>query len=249
MYFEEYGDRKNPTIVLMHCAGVVDTFPFLYSLSSKYHLVIPHILGTGNEVHRDFNFSKSKDEVIEIIRSLGKDKVSIIGHSLGANLTFTLVSQNEELFERVIISSPMVNQSPKIIKLLSMYITFMYRLLSSNIMGKVFAKYLKLPEERRNFFLSYWSKVTLKTWQNYFTDGVTFDMCPNFNNVKTPILLVYGTSEPKLITSSVEGMISRKPDCSVKLVKKGNHGHPILRAEEFTKTVVDFLVVRGTKVG
>lgn len=238
MYFDEYGNRSNPTIVLLHCAGVLDTFHFMYHLSSDYHLVVPHILGTGKEVHKNFNFNESVHGIVEIVEKLEKQKVYVIGHSLGANLALALVSNHKELFEKAIISSPMITDSKLVIKAFTIYITVMYPLLKTQWISKSFIKLLKLKGESKEKFIKYWPNVSLKTWQNYFTDGYSLQ---NLDHVKIPILLMRGTKEPKVIKTSVEAIKSKKNDCLVKVIENGNHGHPVLKAENFIVETLNFL--------
>lgn len=39
--YNEYGDSKNPTILLLHGAGAYDTFSGQYGFAEKYHLIVP----------------------------------------------------------------------------------------------------------------------------------------------------------------------------------------------------------------
>ena len=39
IYYDEYGNRDNPTILMLHGAGDLDTFIQQYCFSDKYHLV------------------------------------------------------------------------------------------------------------------------------------------------------------------------------------------------------------------
>ena len=38
LYYDEYGSKENPTIMLLHGAGALDTFCRQYCFSDKYHL-------------------------------------------------------------------------------------------------------------------------------------------------------------------------------------------------------------------
>ena len=48
LYYDEYGNKENPTILLLHGAGALDTFCRQYCFSDKYHLVVPHLAGAGS---------------------------------------------------------------------------------------------------------------------------------------------------------------------------------------------------------
>ena len=47
LHYDEYGSRENPTVLLLHGAGALDTFCSQYCFSDKYHLVVPHLAGAG----------------------------------------------------------------------------------------------------------------------------------------------------------------------------------------------------------
>lgn len=47
IYYDEYGNRNHPTILMLHGAGALDTFSRQYCFSDKYHLVVPHLPGAG----------------------------------------------------------------------------------------------------------------------------------------------------------------------------------------------------------
>ncbi len=240
MHYDEYGNRSQPTIILMQCAGVVDTFSSLYDLSSEFHLVVPHFYGSGKEVNKDFSLEETKSGLLEMIKSLGEESVYIVGHSLGANITLAIVSQHEELFKKAIISSPFFYTSKMEKKLIIMYMRLAIELLKSKMMGRIFTRYLKYEGNRKDFFIDYWAKISKKTWLNYFIDDITLDMCSNFKNVGLPVQFIYGEKEPNGVKNTVLALAKEKSYSSIKCIKKGNHGHPILKPEHLRKTVLEF---------
>lgn len=102
MKVEEYGKSNSKTIVMLHGAHFVHTFGKQYSLSKKFHIVVPHIMGFGDNTDRVFQTDECIKELADYIKSLNK-KVMLIGFSLGAQLAFRLVAEYEELFESAII--------------------------------------------------------------------------------------------------------------------------------------------------
>lgn len=241
MYFEEYGDKNNPTIIFLHCAAIVEIYLRQYSLVERYHIIVPHLYGSGKEVQMDFSFEKNEEAIVDIIKNIGKEKVYIIGHSEGANLTFALVSHNSKLFNKAIISSPMVDKSDKIARMKSVYISAMYRIMKTKWMGKVYVKFLNINDENRiKFFLDYWTKISKKTWQSYYTDRITFEMCPQFKDVTIPILCILGTKEPKIIKQTVEKMKEINCSCNIKYMQGVGHEHPIKKSDELKKIIVDY---------
>ena len=240
MYFDEYGDRNNKTIVLLHCAGVLDMFAFMYHLSSEYHIVVPHLLGTGKEVHRDYSFKDSVSGIVDIINSLGKEKVYLVGHSLGANLSFELIANHEELFEKIIISSPMLTTSKVFDKVMAAYMTIAYPLLKSKIMFKAFVKLLKLNKQQTEAFRAYWGRMSAKTWRSYFMDGIKVKEYNTHKKFQIPLMLIYGDKEMRVIKNTVEEIGHLAQDHMVKSIKGQGHGHPAKRPDEFIGNMLNF---------
>ena len=83
MKVEEYGHGNEKTIVMLHGAHFVHTFGRQYSLSKEYHIIVPHIMGFGNNTDRVFQTDECIKELAGYIKALNK-KVMLVGFSLGA---------------------------------------------------------------------------------------------------------------------------------------------------------------------
>ena len=89
---EEYGKENNSIIVMLHGANFVHCYGRQYSLANSFHIIVPHIMGFGDEAGRIFYTDTCCAELVNMIRSLNK-KVLLVGFSLGAQLAFKLVSE------------------------------------------------------------------------------------------------------------------------------------------------------------
>ena len=110
MKLEEYGKENNSIIVMLHGANFVHCYGRQYSLANSFHIIVPHIMGFGDEAGRIFYTDTCCAELVNMIRSLNK-KVLLVGFSLGAQLAFKLVSEYPELFYSAIIVSPWLNKT------------------------------------------------------------------------------------------------------------------------------------------
>ncbi len=82
---------------MLHGANFVNCFGRQYSLADKYHIVVPHIMGFGNEAERVFDTEICIEEVSGFIRSFD-NKALLIGFSLGAQLAYKLILKYPDLF-------------------------------------------------------------------------------------------------------------------------------------------------------
>ncbi|WBW98459.1 alpha/beta fold hydrolase [Oceanirhabdus sp. W0125-5] len=241
MYYEEYGDISKPTIVFLHCAAIVEIYLNQYNLSNRYHIIVPHLYGSGKEVETDYEFYKNEKDIATIIKKLNKESVYIVGHSGGANLAVALVSHYPELFNRAIISSPMIDKTDKIAYRKAKYVSLMHRIVKTKFVAKIFVKILSISDKKRaQFFMDYWCKISKKTWINYYTDRLTFEKCPEYKNINVPILYLCGTKEIKEIKETVSKLNALNPYSSVKYLDGVGHEHPIKKKEELQKNILCF---------
>lgn len=68
LYYDEYGNKENPTILLLHGAGALDTFCRQYCFSDKYHLVVPHLAGAGKAAAEIYEPEKTVEELFTVIK-------------------------------------------------------------------------------------------------------------------------------------------------------------------------------------
>ena len=100
LQYDEYGNRDNTTILLLHGAGALDTFCRQYCFSDKYHLVVPHLAGAGKTADEIYDPEKTVEELFVLINALQKKRIGVVGHSLGGQIAIMLVSRRPELFCR-----------------------------------------------------------------------------------------------------------------------------------------------------
>ena len=243
MYYEEYGNRENPTVILLHCAAIVEIYLKLYSLADHFHIIVPHLFGSGKEVETDFGFEKNEKAICELIESNGLHNVYIFGHSEGANLALALVSRYPDLFKKAIISSPMIDKTEIIAMKKARFVGSMYGVVRSRLVGKIYVKFLGIKEkERTQFFLDYWSKISKKTWQTYYTDRFTLENYPEYVGISVPILYLFGSKEPKVIKETVETLHELNEFSSVLEIKGYGHEHPLKNSETLKKIIKDWFL-------
>ena len=69
LYYDEYGSKENPTIMLLHGAGAIDTFCRQYCFSDKYHLIVPHLAGAGKAATEIYEPEKTVEELFALIKT------------------------------------------------------------------------------------------------------------------------------------------------------------------------------------
>lgn len=244
MYYAEYGSKAKPTIVLLHPAGLVDAYVNLYDLKSSYHLIIPHMNGSGMEVEKTYRYNEVEGEIIKIIKGLDKEKVIIIGHSLGACLCVTLVCKVPELIDKAFISSPWVVPDHKVNNKWANGVRRIAGLIKTKIIARLLHTLLKYPPEQRDFLLATWPKMQKKNIPRWYKEVPLQSECRAIGDTSVNITLVSAEKDIRSMRESASWIKKMRPDCRVKYLKGMGHDNPIARKDVFRKNIEEFLEIR-----
>lgn len=111
MVFEEYGDRANPTVIFLHGAMAYKSFMRQRELSDLFHTVFYALPGHAADAGRDFNRETAVSDVVQLIGVLGKEKVHLVGFSLGSQLALMVLDRYPEKLESVVLVSPLIDST------------------------------------------------------------------------------------------------------------------------------------------
>lgn len=105
LYYEIYG--KGDPFVLLHGGvyGYIDEFePFIGKLAEKYQVICIATRGHGkSEIgNASYTFNQRAEDAYQVIRSLTKDSVTVLGFSDGAYSGYKLAAMRPELVKKLI---------------------------------------------------------------------------------------------------------------------------------------------------
>lgn len=236
MKIEEYGKENDKIIVMLHGAHFVHSFGRQYPLAKEYHIIIPHIMGFGDNTDNIFQTDECMKELAEFIKTLNK-KVMLIGFSLGAQLAFKLVSEYEELFEAAIIISPwLIKEEPFLSTIMELNIKQLNSLKNKflcNITGMMNG----LPSKQRKEFVAQMQNVKEETVRNIVYNGITIETVPMFANVTIPVIALAGGKEQKEVQDSVRKMSEINSNCRCEIWDKAGHNIPPFFAKKLNRLI------------
>lgn len=241
MYYDEYGKRENPTIVFLHGAAATDTFCNQYCFQNKYHLVVPHLYGCGKEVNEIYEPQKTIKALAALIQGLGKDKVTLIGHSLGGELAVAMVSQYEYLFDKAVFLSAWVCSSEKSIRMYQKIARYSCCTLKLGWLIRLQSRYWHYTKKQEDFMVEYAKKITPEKYIAWFKYRIHLDELINYSNVKIPMLAVCGKKEVKEMINSIFELGRRNPNCKTIYLDKANHDFPLRKANILNPLLLDFI--------
>lgn len=236
MKIEEYGKENDSTIVMLHGANFVHSFGRQYVLSDRYRVIVPHIMGFGDEAGRTFETDACIKELAEYIKSLD-NKVLLVGFSLGAQLAFKLVSEYEELFYAAIIVSPWLDKDRTKVQEVMCINEKQYASFKKKWLCSLIGMMNGLPPEQRKEFVNQMQNVSLDTIRNSVDNGISFKSVPKFSEVSVPIIALAGGKEQQEVRKSVKKMAELNPHCRYEIWDKAAHNIPPLFAKRFNEII------------
>ena len=238
MYVDEYGKENNNVIVMLHGANFVHCFGRQYSLAERYHIVVPHIMGFGNDGERVFDTEICVRELADFIRSFDS-KVLLIGFSLGAQIAFKLISEYPDLFYAAIIVSPWLNkEESELSEVLQMNEKQLHSLKKKwlcNVIGMMNG----LPSAQRKAFVMQMQEVKIETIRNSVDNGITFDSIRGFENIDFPVIALAGAKEQQSVLNSVKEMAKINNNCRYEIWEKAAHNIPPMFSKRFNKLIME----------
>ena len=236
MKTEEYGKENSSIIVMLHGANFVHCYGRQYPLAEKYHLVVPHIMGFGDEAGRIFDTETCIRDLAELISGFDK-KVMLVGFSLGAQLAFRLISEYQDLFNSAVIVSPWLEKTgsslEEALKINEKQLASLKKKWRCNLIGMMNG----LPSQQRKEFISQMQNVKSETIRNTVYNGITFESVPGFADVRIPVTALAGEKEPEEILDSVKRMAELNPNCRYEIWDKAAHNIPPVFAKRFNKLI------------
>lgn len=238
--YEEYGNKDNPTILLLHGAGALDTFCNQYCFSGQYHLMVPHLYGAGKSADQVYDPDGMKQELFDLIDSLHKEKVGVIGHSLGGQLAVMLVCERPNQFSFAVFLSAWVNPNPKTVKMYCSLAGMAAKMLHIKWLVRFQGKYWNYTDEQADYMADYSRLITTRVYQSFFDH--TFDLrnVPAYLSVKVPMLAICGSREVKDMKISLD-MLGKNTYCQTMILPKAGHDFPMRNSRRLNALLNDFL--------
>ncbi len=240
MKVEEYGKENKKTIVMLHGAHFVHAFGRQYSLSKSYHIVVPHIMGFGDNTDKVFKTDECIKELADYIKTLNK-KVMLVGFSLGAQLAFKLVAEYEELFESAIIVSPWLIKKDDMLSEIAELNIKQLKQLKNKFICNFIGMMNGLPPKQRKEFVAQMQNVKEETVHNIVYNGITLKSVPMFENISIPVMALAGEKEQKEVQDSVRKMAEINKNCKCEIWSKAGHNIPPLFAKKLNALICSML--------
>lgn len=236
--YDEYGNRENPTILMLHGAGALDTFSRQYCFSEKYHLVVPHLPGAGKAADQVYEPEKTKQALYTLIAGLNKEKIGLIGHSLGGQIAVMLASEHPELFSFAVFLSAWVNPKPQTVQMYCSLAAVSSKMLHWGWLVRIQGKYWNYTEDQAKYMAEYSKQITPQVYRSFFANTLDLSALPSYAAVSIPMYAICGSMEVKDMKTSLD-LLAGNPHCKPMVLPKANHDFPMRNGDELNKILAD----------
>lgn len=236
MHFEEFGKEHEKTIVMLHAANYVHVFAKQYCLADEYRIIVPHLMGYGDETDKTFNTDEQIKTLAEFISSLGK-KVALVGFSLGAQVGFKLLAEHPELFTCAVLVSPwLIKDRETLDKVVAANEKQLASFKKKWLCGLI-ARMNGFTKEQRISFVEQMQKVTPETVRNAVDNGITLESVSGFDKVEVPVLALAGAKEQDFVRDGVKKLSEMNKNCTSEIWEKAAHNIPPMFAKQFNERI------------
>ena len=242
LYYNEYGNKENPTILLLHGAGALDTFCRQYCFSDKYHLVVPHLAGAGKAAAEIYEPEKTVEELFTVIKTLHKNRIGVIGHSLGGQIAIMLVSKNPELFNFAVFLSAWVNPKPKTIRMYCSLAGLSAKMLHWRWLVQFQGKYWNYTKKQADNMAEYSKQITPLVYHSFFSNTLDLSKLPEYQAVTIPMLAICGSKGSQRYENFSYITCSKSKLSDNDITRSKNHDFPMRNAKQLNPMLEKFIL-------
>ena len=242
MYTQEAGPLNAPTIVFLHGGGMSGwIWKVQLDHFRDFHCLVPDLPGHGHSASEPLASLKDcAGKTAELIYARAHRPVHIVGHSLGAKVLLEFLSGHPDLADHAVVASALCRP----IRLMQlMHHRWIYQMSASlsrrRSLIRWTAKSMGFSDEfYRTSFVHDTQQLTAEALEKIY--GLVLEnlnLPPGLSNVKTRVLAVAGSNEPKAMRQSVRDTAALIPTAKGVFLKRAGHTFPWVQGGEFNSLI------------
>ena len=254
--------EKGSTVILLHGVGCSVEFweRNIAALAREHRVFAIDIVGFGRTDKPEgvYTFEMMADFVLDFMKTMGIDKASLVGNSMGGGISMTVAAQAPDRVKKIVLVDPVG---------LGRKLSPVMRIMSLPVIGNVLTKpnrqgverqmqlCLYDPSQASEDFIDRVAAIgTLPGSQHSFLSllretanifGGKEELVSYFSarlkKIKTPILMIWGRQDRILSAAEGEAAVERMNDVKLHIIDQAGHLPQIVKPEEFNATVLGFL--------
>lgn len=214
LFVHESGKQHAKTIVFLHGSGSNSNMwlKHIAVLESSFHCLAPDFPGHGKSNQIEWsNLDEVANAIAELIKTKGHGKVHVVGLSLGGSVIYKLLDRYPDLIDKAIIdgaSAVPIKGSSFVI----FGVTLTSPFLKTNLMMKIMAKSLGIPDEEYAAFKEDIRMVSRKSFRRAMSQANRLKIDIENCSFTTPTFFVSGETESETMHSSHRVLSNKLPE-------------------------------------
>jgi pimeloyl-ACP methyl ester carboxylesterase len=243
---------KGPPLLILHgLFGSGNNWKTIAkSFIDHFEVYLIDLRNHGKSPHSDaFNYDLMAEDIDELLRDNGLERVNIIGHSMGGKTAINFSLRNPDKVLKLIVVDIGIKEYPvKDTEMLEALIEMDFnKILTRQDADKCLAKTV-LEFNVRQFLLQnlYWTKDRKLAWKmnlKALVERIDEIGKPQFSDKPfiSPCLFVKGSDSDYVLEEDKEGINQVFTNCEIRSIPGANHWVHIDKPREFLDIVLEFL--------
>jgi len=258
------GADSAPPLLMLHCwtGNWTQWQRTMDLIDGKFQFIVPDILGFGGSskpVGDHYQIDTQVNRIHQIIRDLGHDKVSIIGHSMGGMIGLTFAGMFPDKVDKLIVNAPavtgrihpraeLVSQINKLGRrgiVQPLELTVNLGQLIPPLGQALMQVFFKHPDQYTDD-VAYWGHQSVADGQQYTAPWAQkaiqeWDTRPLLSFIKAETLAIWGDHDETIPTGEVEVLAEHIPNFRQVIIPDCGHFPMIEGWDTYSRVVVNFL--------
>ncbi|MFX0092152.1 MAG: alpha/beta fold hydrolase [Candidatus Hodarchaeota archaeon] len=247
LFYEIHGDKKNPTLLLVHGLGADHN---MYKAQiSKYKaegffLVIPDMRAHGlSSKVESFTIEDCAKDMKELLNHLEVDNADSLGVSMGGLIVQQMALDYPNIVKKLIIVDSFSGVTGLTMKLNAKLASFLLRVIPKRLLAKLYGSVYKGKENEH--IQKYFEEVTLKGDMRQIrmarSEVNKFDILERLEEIAVPTLVLVGDLFGKMAINMAKDTADAINNAQFKVLEGGGDPSNMLVPELFDKEVLNFL--------
>lgn len=247
MKFKEFGNKNNPTIIMLHGGGLSwwSLIEIVDNLKTQYHVITPIIDGHGEDGDTTFmNIEESAQKLISYIDSYHSGKIFLMtGLSIGAQILTEVLSIRSDITEYAIIESALVHPIRGTTALTVPTFKLFYGLVKKKWFSKMQAKALFVPNRLFEQYYQDSLKISKESLINIAICNGNYNIREEIKNTRAKVIIIVGGKELGIMKKSAKTLHQMIKNSKLCIMKGMGHGEiSLVHSKEYLQLIKSLFI-------
>ena len=235
VYYRESGNSNNPTLLFIHgfLGSSYDWIEMIRYYDDNYHVIAIDLPGFGaSEKSLNYNYARENqaNTVIELIKSLQLEDVTLVGHSMGGMISLMSAYKEPELIKQLVLIGSAGVGSGGSQEALPLFVYdyvvnnyYIQRALFNTAYSPSVVEDALVPDQMFKEMYYYTSKIPAEVLAKFSTDADGNYLNDKLESILQPSFLLWGSDDGFVSVENGYIMDNRLPNSTLAVIDKAGH--------------------------